>query len=79
MSTPEQALWRAVLEQAYMDAELGGLGQAQGASLDCALARRYLRADSSHEAMDLGVVCEYADIPADRVILWARSHYPVAA
>jgi len=37
--------------------------------------RRFLRADGPEEAADLAEVCELADVPADRVILWARRKY----
>lgn len=74
--TPERNLWRAVLEQAYADAELP-LSQDGSEPVERSLARRLLRADSSHEAQNLDVVCEFADVPADRIILWARRRYPV--
>ena len=76
--TPELKVWRAVLEQAYQDAELSaGLADDGPGSSECTKARRYLRADSPHEAASLKLVCDFADVPADRVILWARRHYPV--
>jgi hypothetical protein len=76
----ERKLWRAVLEQAYEDAEMHAIGEETGLEpIECTRARRYLRADSSHEARNLEFVCESADIPADRVVLWARQHYPLAA
>ena len=76
--TPELKVWRAVLEQAYQDAEVtAGLGAGGPESSECTKARRYLRADSPHEAASLKLVCDFADVPADRVILWARRHYPV--
>ena len=76
--TPELKVWRAVLEQAYQDAELSaGLAADGPGSSECTKARRYLRADSRHEAASLKLVCDFADVPADRVILWARRHYPV--
>ena len=78
--TPELKVWRAVLEQAYQDAELSAGPEAEGGeSSECTKARRYLRADSPHEAENLKLVCDFADVPADRVILWARRRYPVAA
>ena len=80
MSDPERSLWCAVLEQAYEDAE--GLVTGDGKALepiDCARARRYLRADSAEEMENLALVCEFADVPADRVFLWARQRYPLAA
>lgn len=80
MSDGERNLWRAVLTQAYEDAEMTPVGD--GAALEpfeCTRARRYLRADSPHEEENLKIVCEFADIPADRVYLWARQRYPLAA
>ena len=74
--TPERKLWRAVLEQAYADAELP-LSQDGSEPVERNLARRFLGADSPHEAQNLDAVCEFADVPADRVVLWARKRYPV--
>ena len=80
MPDGETMLWRQVLEQAYEDAEIGAATDAVGAeSSACIKARRYLRADSPFEAGNLKLVCEFADLPADRVVLWARQRYPVAA
>jgi len=77
---PEHKLWRAVLGQAYEDAEMWANDDesvpAPGLRLK---ARRYLRADSAHERAGLETVCEYADVPADRVIVWARRQYKFAA
>jgi len=77
----ERKLWRAVLGQAYEDAE--GTTTADETSeeqpLAASRARRYLRADSSFEAADLAMVCEFADLPADRIISGARRSYPLAA
>jgi hypothetical protein len=76
MSEPERNLWRAVLEQAYEDAEmLSSSEDKESQPLDCARARRYLRAASLFELGNLELVCDYADVPADRVILWARRRY----
>ena len=78
--TPELKVWRAVLEQAYQDAELSAGSEADGEeSSQCAKARRYLRADSPHEAANLKLVCDFADVPTDRVFSWARQRYPTAA
>lgn len=78
MVESEHKLWRAVLEQAYEDAEMQSIGEEpRYEPLDCERARRYLRADSSYESENLKLVCEFADVPADRVILWARKRYPV--
>ena len=80
MSDGERRLWRAVLEQAYEDAEVLALGDGDATEpFECARARRYLRADSSYEKENLKLVCEFADVPADRVYLWARQRYPLAA
>jgi len=74
--TPELKVWRAVLEQAHQDAELSAGPEEDGAeSSECTKARRYLRADSPHEAENLKLVCDFADVPADRVISWARRRY----
>ena len=81
MSDAERKLWRAVLGQAYEDAE--GIPKADEISeeqpLEASRARRYLRADSSFEAANLAMVCEFAGLPADRIISWARRSYPLAA
>jgi hypothetical protein len=78
--TPERKVWRAVLGQAYADAEISTVANGDGVeSSECAKARRYLRADSLHEAADLKLVCDFADVPADRLILWAQKQYPAAA
>lgn len=76
--TPERKLWRAVLGQAYADAELplSPVGSEPAKRL---CARIFLRADSSQEEAALGLICDFADVPADRVILWARRRYPLAA
>ncbi len=80
MGDGERSLWRAVLEQAYEDAEMTPLGDETGSKpFEATRARRYLRADSPFEAANLELVCEFADVPADRVSLWARQRYPLAA
>jgi hypothetical protein len=76
--TPERKIWRAVLGQAYLDAELTSFPDGSD-QIETLRAQRYLRADSSFEAENLGLVCDFAEIPADRVILWARRRYPLAA
>lgn len=79
MLTPEHKLWRAVLQQAFEDAELpesAALDWEPGARVQ---ARRLLRGDSPFEAAVLKLLCDFADIPADRVISWARKRYPLAA
>ena len=72
MLTSEQKLWRAVLEMAYTDAELPSCDEQ-------ARARKYLRADTPHDEENLRLVCEFADLPVDRVIPWARRQYAAAA
>jgi hypothetical protein len=76
MSNSERNLWRAVLEQAYEDAELHAVaGEAGTEPFESVRARRYLRADSLFEEDNLKLVCEFANVPADRVVLWARQRY----
>jgi hypothetical protein len=73
--TPERKVWRAVLGQAYADAELAPF--SDGAEvMERTLARRFLRGDGIDEKETLEVVCDFAGVPADRVILWARRRYP---
>jgi hypothetical protein len=75
--TPEKRVWRAVLTQALEDAEMTPIdGETGSESLEAFRARRYLRADSQFEAANVKLVCDFADLPADRVILWARRQYP---
>ncbi len=76
--TPERKVWRSVLEQAYMDAELP-LFSDGSEPLERTLARGFLRADGASESENLRLVCDFADVPADRVYLWARRRYPLAA
>ena len=76
MAEAERNLWRAVLEQAYEDAEmLSSSEEKESEPLDCARARRYLRGCSPFEMGNLELVCDFADVPVDRVILWARKRY----
>jgi hypothetical protein len=80
MSGPERSLWRAVLTQAFEDAEMMANGDADGSeTLESSRARQYLRADNFKETEHLKLVCKFAEIPADRVISWARRRYPLAA
>jgi hypothetical protein len=77
--TVENRLWRAVLEQAYTDAE--SLSNAVSENDDDGpperiRARRYLRGDNKQEAANLVMVCGFAEIPADRLLNWARRNYP---
>jgi hypothetical protein len=74
--TPELKLWRAVLIQANVEAELP-LSLDGSEPMERTLARRFLRADGASEVQDLHRVCDFADVPADRVTLWARKCYPV--
>ena len=80
--TPENRLWRAVLEQAYVDAESGygrnsdaEIGDDGDGSHEKRRARCYLRGDSKQDAASLAMVCDFAEIPADRVLSWARRNY----
>ncbi len=74
--TPEKKVWRAVLTQAMEDAEMTPVGDETAVEpLEAPRARRYLRADSPFEAENLKLVCDFADLPADRVFLWARRQY----
>ena len=76
--TPERKVWRGVLEQAYADAELP-LGPEADDELviEQDRARRFLRADIPSEEQELKLVCDLAHVPFDRVVLWARKHYPL--
>jgi hypothetical protein len=79
--TAENRLWRAVLEQAYTDAESRGesadeIADDGGVSPERIRARHYLRGDNKQEAVALAMVCGYAEVPADRVLNWARKNYP---
>src|SRR5258708_17474940 len=77
--TPERKLWRAVLTQALEDAEMTPVGdEAEGEPLEAPRARRDLRADSAFEAQDLKLVCDVAQMPADRIFLWPPPHHPRA-
>lgn len=77
--TPERKLWRAVLEQAREDAELP-LFAGDTEPIERISARPYLRADTAAEDReDLKLVCDFAEIPLDRVVVWARDRYPLAA
>ena len=79
--TPENRLWRAVLEQAYADAESGygcdtGNDDDYDGPAERLRARCYLRGDSKPDAAALILVCGFAEIPADRLLNWARRNYP---
>lgn len=78
--TAERRLWRGVLEQAYADAELPlNLESEDELFIDQDRARRFLRADTPHEEEGLRLVCDFADVPFDRVVSWAKKQYPRAA
>ena len=78
--TPERRVWRGVLEQAYLDAELSlGVEEDDELFIEQERARRFLRADTPSEEDELKLVCDFAAIPFDRVVLWARKRYPLAA
>jgi hypothetical protein len=80
MGDAERNLWRAVLGQAYEDAEMVPVGDDIVAEpLEASQARCYLRADSAFDAANLVIVCQFAGIPADRLILWARQRFASAA
>ena len=72
--TPEQRLWRAVLEQAYVDAELLS-GDPDVSPKEHLRARMFLCAEEPDDAMILALICDFAEIPSDRVVLWARRRY----
>ena len=74
--TPERKLWRSVLEQAYADAELlAGIESEDEPFIEQIRARLFLRADTLDEEAGLRLVCDYAEVPFDRVVTWARKHY----
>ena len=78
--TTERRLWRGVLEQAYADAELPlGVEAEDELFIDQDRARRFLRADTVYEEEGLKLVCDFADVPFDRVVLWAKKRYALAA
>lgn len=74
--TPERKIWRAVLEQAFADAEGTAEFDPHSGSAIRAIARRFLRAAGPYEAHILARVCDFAEVPYDRVVLWARQRYP---
>ncbi len=76
MLTPEQKLWRAVLEQAYLDAEESAATNVTPRQRF--RARRFLCAEKPEEATSLTIVCDFAELPADRIVRWARRRYFVA-
>jgi hypothetical protein len=73
---PENRVWRAVIQQAFEDAESApGDAEAQCEPIEAVRARRYLRADSPFEEANLKLVCDFAELPADRVIASARRKF----
>jgi hypothetical protein len=76
--TPERKVWRAVLGQAYVDAEQP-LSADGSESFERTCAREFLRGDDPLVKTVLQIVCEFAAVPSDRVILWARREYPLSA
>lgn len=80
MLTLEVRFWRGVLNQAYADAELPlGVEAEEELFIEQIRARRYLRADTPGEKEELRLVCDYAEVPYDRVVTWARKHYAPSA
>ena len=80
MGDAERKLWRGVLAQAHQDAEgTPVVDEIAQEPLVVSRARQYLRADSEFDGANLAIVCEFADIPADRLILWARQRFAQAA
>jgi hypothetical protein len=78
--TAERRLWRGVLQQAYADAELPLAVESEDELIiEQIRARRFLRADTPGEAEELKLVCDFAEVPFDRVVTWARKHYTPAA
>ena len=74
--TAERRIWRSVLNQAYADAELpDGVESEDELFIEQIRARRFLRADTLGEKEELRLVCDYAEVPLDRVVTWARKRY----
>ena len=74
--TAERRLWRGVLNQAYADAEFSvGVESEDELFIEQARARRFLRGDTPGEKEELRLICDYAEVPFDRVVTWARKHY----
>lgn len=78
MLTSEQKLWRAVLEQAYADAEHVAHDSFDFVPPWRRRAQEFLGAKTGADAADLAFVCGGAQIPMDRVTAWARTHYSSA-
>lgn len=78
--TAERRLWRGVLNQAYADAESSiGVESEDELFIEQIRARRFLRADTPGEKEELRLVCDYAEVPFDRVVTWARKRYAPCA
>lgn len=80
--TSEVRFWRGVLNQAYADAEPSPGVEAEDEDalfIEQIRARRFLRADTPGEREELRLVCDYAEVPFDRVVTWARKHYVPSA
>lgn len=76
MITSEVRLWRGVLNQAYADAEWPLDIEAEDELfIEQIRARRFLRAETPGEKEELRLVCDYAEVPFDRVVTWARKRY----
>lgn len=74
--TLEVRFWRGVLNQAYADAELPlEVESEEELFIEQIRARRFLRGDTPGEKEELRLVCDYAELPFDRVVTWARKHY----
>ncbi|HKW64550.1 MAG TPA: hypothetical protein VJN89_18505 [Candidatus Acidoferrum sp.] len=79
--TSEVRLWRGVLNQAYADAESSSGVEAEDEDalfIEQIRARRFLRGDTPGEKEELRLVCDYGEVPFDRVVTWARKHYAPA-
>jgi hypothetical protein len=74
--TPEMKVCRAVLGQAYEDAEMPPNPDGSEPWFR-SMARAFLRADTSAEREILELICDAAHVPMDRVITWARHRYGV--
>ena len=72
--TPEMKVCRAVLGQAYEDAELPVVAECAETGLR-GKARAFLRADTPPDHEMLEQICDAAHVPMDRVVAWARKRY----
>ena len=80
MLTSEVRIWRGVLNQAYADAELpAGVESEDELFIEQIRARHFLRADTPGEKEELRLVCDYAEVPFDRLVKWARKRYVPSA